>query len=136
MSARTPLAGSGCLRWNAVSWFGLQFGLTFWLLPLAVGMWSQGGRGLALAVVACLFVPNLLGLVLWTRRDRVRPYPAVRLLVLAAGISAGVALALVTWASTFGIARAAANPWWLLLLFPALLLVFRFVERGGRKADK
>jgi hypothetical protein len=136
MGRKTPQAGSGCLRWNAVSWFGLQLGLTFWLLPLAIGMWSQGGRGLALAVIACLLVPNVLGTVLWSRRDRVRPYPAMQLLVLFAGISAGVALALVTWASTFGIARAAANPWWLLLLFPALLLVFRMVERGGKKPGK
>ena len=138
VASRQAKSGSGAFRWNAAAWFGSQLGGTLWLLlygALLVGR----DVPLGLLVLVLGLVANVVGVVLWSRRDRMAPYPAIQSLLLAIGVcglAAVVAVHRLTIAR--GLDRALLEQprrlYWGLLLIPAIMVLFHLAERGGRRA--
>jgi hypothetical protein len=94
MPSKQPRPGPGRFQWNTGGWFGGQIGCTAWLLAGAVVTAAQAPWVAALWVL-CWALANSVGTVLWLRRDRVAPYPAVQGLLAscaAAGLLAVVIL--------------------------------------------
>jgi hypothetical protein len=91
MTIKEPMKGPGYFRWNTGGWFGSQVGSTCWMLvggvPLAVYAPMIGATFLI-----CFAVANTIGTSLWLRRDRLRPYPAIQILLMVIAISGLVAL--------------------------------------------
>ncbi len=135
MATVIPRPGDGQLQWNAGAWFGGQFGCTAWLLPGAVLLAGQAPR-LAMAWLGCWLVPNALGLALWLRRDRIRPYPAFLLLLTVAGLGSGIALLSVRLgAPAIGLSLGLrpSDLWTLLTLLAGLVLWFSLMEHVARR---
>ena len=91
METKEPLPGLGCFQWNRGGWFGSQLGGTAWMLVGAVVLVPHAPEvaGVWLAGVA---VANAIGSWMWWRRDRLRPYPALRALLLVCGVDGLMAL--------------------------------------------
>ena len=83
--------GDGAFQWNVGGWFGGQVGATLWLIGLGVLLLVQG-RLVGAGVLALGLAPNALGGLLWSRRARVSPYPAIQALVGASGLCALAAM--------------------------------------------
>ncbi len=125
-------AGGG-FHWNRGGWFGGQLGATVWLVLLG-GLLLAQGRAAGAGVLALGLLPNLVGVVLWRHRDRLRPYPALQLLIVAAGLSALAAM-LLLWRSKAPIpSLELPSGLWFLLVYPGLMLMFHLQERASRKA--
>jgi hypothetical protein len=129
--------GEGAFQWNAGGWFGGQLGATVWLLVLAGVLLVREGWAPALAAALGGLVPNVVGTALWLRRDRLAPYPAIQTLFAVAGLS--VLAAAVALARLDALPEMSPNEpagWrhaWLLLLYPGLMLMAFFQERGARR---
>ncbi len=124
----------GGFRWNAGAWFGGQIGATAWILLLGVLLVPDDPR-LGALVIAFSLAPNVLGVILWRMRDRMRPYPAVQLLV---AVSAAFALATFISLDVAGRISSlrAGSGWsvyWVLLVYPGVMLMFHLQTRvrGG-----
>jgi hypothetical protein len=145
MADKHPMPGPGQFQWNTGGWFGGQIGSTAWML-VGAALLAPQAPAIAAVWLLCFAVPNVVGTWMWWRRDRIRPYPALQLLLLsclAGGLAAlitldairpeGVRLEIVWDAGHF---RLVKMPWeairrgYLVFLFvPALMVMWHFMER-------
>ena len=122
--------GPGQFQWNRSGWFGGQAGATSWLVLLGCLLLVQGEL-VGVVALALGLLSNVLGLLLWRRRQTMPPYPALQILLGVTGLSAAVSLAAI---SVAGSSFSASSGFWFLLLYPALMLRFHLQERATRKA--
>lgn len=73
------------LEWNLGSWFGAQLGSTAWILIASVLTVARDFRTGAL-VFAVFLVPNIVGTVLWRRREHLSCSIALQVLLPAIGV--------------------------------------------------
>jgi hypothetical protein len=132
--------GPGQFQWNAGGWFGSQLGGTVWML-VAGAMFIPQPRVAAGVLALCFVIPNAVGCWLWSRRDRLAPYPSIQWLIIVMGVFA--AIAFVTFHQSGPLMYLDFQPspfpktlYWLLLVFPAMMLMFHLNERGARTRRK
>jgi hypothetical protein len=90
MAVKKPMMGPGAYQWNMGGWLGGQIGGTAWMLPTALMCYLKDGAiGIALVCLFFCALCNAIGIWLWSRRDRIAPFPAqmVLMLVCTAGCS-------------------------------------------------
>jgi len=92
MEPKQSLPGPGYFQWNRGGWFGSQFGSTVWMVVGAIGL-APHAPEITIPWLACFAATNGLGTWLWRRRDRLQPYPAMQVLLLACGVAGLIALA-------------------------------------------
>jgi len=91
MMAKEPMKGPGCFQWNTGAWFGSQLGSTCWML-VGGALYAFCAPLIGVTFLICFAVANAIGTSLWLRRDRLRPYPAIQILLLVIAMSGLVAL--------------------------------------------
>ena len=74
---KIAIAGPQRFQWQIGGWFGSVFGGAAWLIPTAVILAFNGQMRLALLPAGCCLLLNVLGVVLWYRRDRILPFRAL-----------------------------------------------------------
>lgn len=74
---KIAMAGPRRFQWQFGGWFGSVFGGSAWLIPTAVILAFNGQLRLAMLPAGCCLLLNVLGVVLWYRRDRILPFPAL-----------------------------------------------------------
>ena len=79
--SKTPLIGPGRIQWNSGGWLGASIGGTAWMLVTAGFLAVYGQLALACVPAVCCGLVLLTALLLWVRRDRVRPCPAIMALL-------------------------------------------------------
>jgi hypothetical protein len=140
MASRRPMPGPGCCQWNTVAWFGGQIGCTAWML-VGAAILAPEAREVAVAWVACFLAANAAGSYVWSRRRRLRPFPAIQIGFLVCGASGLMALvALYVLRPGLLVTRPAGvqlgDPWMILVYPLAMLLLMAFaslLEWGARK---
>lgn len=136
----SPVQGQGHFQWNAGGWFGGQLGSTVWLLVGAALVVPQSLK-VAGILFGCFLLPNLLGLWLWSRRDRIAPYPAMQALIWTVAVFATVAFLTFDFAAAelpYLGTQLESQPfsslmYCFLLIFPGLSLLFYLIEREARR---
>ena len=141
MATKLPMPGPGCFQWNTGGWFGSQLGGTAWMLVGAVVIVPHAPEVAGVWLV-CFAVANAVGSWLWCRRDRLRPYPALQVLLLACGANSLMALVALhvlrpglRIPGPRGI-RLANEPHfipWYLVLVISLMTYFHLRERSAKK---
>jgi len=129
--------GPGRFQWNTGGWFGGQIGSTVWLLGAAVSLLPAHVEAAVVAFLSFL-LPNLAGVLLYRRRDRIAPYPALQALVLLVG---AVSFLFVLYVNRAGLAgeldpRFEGARWGFFMmpaLFGGLMVAFHFMERAAVK---
>lgn len=133
MTRLQPQSGSGRFQWNAGGWFGSQVGSTAWMLGAAfVLLPDHVGPGIA-AFLGFL-ASNVFGLVLYRKRSRMLPYPALQWLIGFVGVAS---VALVVYLNHSGVVdevdpRLRYGQWGFYLLpvlFIGLMALFYWMER-------
>ena len=76
-SSKTPLIGPRRFQWQTGGWFGSIIGSSAWMIPTAFILGSHRQIVLALLPAGCFLLINVVGVVLWHQRDRIRPFPAL-----------------------------------------------------------
>jgi hypothetical protein len=118
-------------RWNAGGWFGSQLGGTLWLLLLALLVFPKDALA-ASVVLACFAGANLVGIWLWRRRQRIAAYPALQGMIAACGVASLIALAFLD-SRPESPGFAPSIPYWVLLIFPAVMVVFLLQRRSAAR---
>lgn len=131
----TPRKGEGRFQWNTGGWFGSQIGSTAYLVLLG-GLLAAKAPRAGILVVVCGLLPNLAGTLLWMRRDRLAPYPALQGLLAIVFVFTALAIGGLVWSGpALGLdpsfSSEARQSAWILLLFPALMAMFHFQEKGS-----
>lgn len=126
-------AGAGRFQWNLGGWFGSQVGGTLWLVLLGGVLWAKG-QGAGAALLGLGLAANALGCFLWTRRQILDPYLALQLLLGACGIAAALSMWLLAGAGVTA-ADAGLPSLWAVLIYPALMAWFAFLEHQTRRAS-
>lgn len=116
-------------RWNAGGWFGPQLGGTLWLLLLGLAVLPKDALAAAV-VLACFASANLVGLSLWRRRHASSAYPALQRMIAACGAASLIAVAFLD-SRPESVEFAPAIPYWLLLIFPGVMLMLWLQRRRG-----
>jgi len=141
MASRRPMPGPGCCQWNTVAWFGGQIGCTGWM-PVGAAMLAWEAPEVAVVWVACFLAASAAGFYVWSRRRRLRPFPAMQIGFLVCGASGLIALvALHLLRPGLLVTRPAGlhlrDAPWLIPAFPALMLLLMalacLLEWGARK---
>ncbi len=131
---KTAMIGPRRFQWQIGGWFGSLLGGSAWLIPTGVLLAISGQLGLALLPLTTCVLLNVLGIVLWYRRDRVRPFPA-----LVAALASFALLTPIVWVavSTYATPKSLAALNWpqqsfagaiATLIFPAIIAWFCFLE--------
>ncbi len=127
------------LEWNLGGWFGGQLGGTLWILVAAVLSAVRDLETGALVLVTFL-IPNIIGTILWRRRDRLSCYIAIQMLLPLVGVFSLLAVYILDSSNQWlaiqsGGSVSAMSTYGLIILVVALLmLVFYF--RFGRNWNK
>lgn len=129
--------GPGRFQWNTGAWFGAELGSTVWLLGAAAALLPTYVEAAVVAFL-CFLLPNVIGLVLYLRRNRIAPYPALQGLILLVGI---VSILFVVYLNRAGIVdqidpRLGYREWGFYLLpvlFGGLTVLFHSLEQSAVK---
>ncbi|RUL87468.1 hypothetical protein [Tautonia sociabilis] len=134
MAIREPRAGPGPFQWNGGAWLGSLLGGTAWLLVGAVSLAARAPTA-ALCWLACFAATNAVGGWLWSRRDRIRPGPAIQALLLTIGLGGLLAfLSLERFApSAIDSVLEGRRSYLVLLIVPALMIWFALLDRQARQ---
>lgn len=130
-----PYKGDGIFQWNTWGWFGAQIGSTAYLVILGGALACQVLLP-GLLILACGLIPNIAGYAIWRHRERLAPYPAIQKLMLTIFLFTAIALGIAIFyehAKNLEKLSGATRSTWILLLFPALMLMFHFQEQAGKK---
>ncbi len=135
MEKKLPQKGTGQLQWDT-GWWGCQLGGTIWLLLYGCILLATGEYQIGLIGLGSFLVPNLLGLTLWIRRDRISPYPALQFLCAVIGVCSLVFIAVLnrTQHSSLNLEESALSMYWFLLVFPGVMLVFHFRNKRPKQS--
>ena len=135
-----PKLRAGQFQWNAGGWFGAQLGSTCWLLLLSLLLIPKS-LPLAAAILAYGLVPNIVGTLIWRRRASLAPYPAIQCLIGLIGVCTLAAFVTLDLAGQLGelqqhgsSAPQGRGIYWLMLMFPGMMMAFHHMERAGRRA--
>ena len=118
-------------RWNAGGWFGAQIGATAWIALLGILLLFDAPL-LGVLVLALAIAPNVVGTILWRMRKRIRTYPAVQALIVAAGLAGLMAIVSVDIAGRIPV-RPRSSAYWSLLVYPFVMVVFHLRNRAARR---
>jgi hypothetical protein len=132
---KSPRPGRGALQWSTWAWYGGQVGSTVWLLVLGVIALAQDDL-LGLVPVLCCLAANAAGTLLWLRRHRLAPFPAMELLLAIVAMASAASAATIVEGGLLGADPSTPPGRWVylyVLIFPALMLQLWAVDRGGRK---
>ncbi len=91
MEPKHPLPGPGYFQWSTGGWFGSQLGCTAWMLAGAT-LFVMQAWDVTVIWLICFATANAIGTWLWSRRDRLRPYLALQLLLIVCGINGLIAM--------------------------------------------
>lgn len=130
------LIGKGRIQWNAGGWFGSSLGGSAWMIVAACFLVSHNQQTLALVPAAAFVIILLASLLLWVRRDRIRPFPALMMLLgLLAIVTPLVLIAVPIYASRDVLTEmnGPASKWPTVVgcvLSPGIMIWFFFLERS------
>ena len=128
-----PRIGTGQFQWSNGGWFGSQVGATAYLVMLGIAlMFTKPLPGII--ILLCGIVPNIVGYGLWTRRDRISPHAALQWLLFTLFCFTALAVGTAVFyerTEQFPAFSGAAHNVWLPLIFPAMMLMFYFMDKKG-----
>lgn len=136
----TPRKGPGFFRWEIGGHLGSQIGGTAWLILMGFGeMFFNIVPGLIW--VLCGVVPNVIGTMIWNRRDRIAPYPATQILLAITMLAAMAAMVTSYTYERWGGMRVAdwdglKSVWLVLLILPVIMVVFHFLEMNTLRKNQ
>lgn len=80
---------SNQMRWNIGGWLGAQVGGTVWILVAGIlSLWIDVNT--AMIVIGLFVIANVVGMLIWRRRDKMSAYAGIQTLIPIVG-AAGVA---------------------------------------------
>ncbi len=81
MDTKVPQLGTGRFQWNSGGWFGTSVGSCAWMLVACGFLFIHNHALLALVPFVGFAVIQVVATVLWLRRDRIAPFPALMTLL-------------------------------------------------------
>ncbi len=80
---------SNQMRWNIGGWLGAQVGGTVWILVAGIlSLWIDVNT--AMIVIGLFVISNVVGMLIWRRRDKMSAYAGIQILLPIVG-AAGLA---------------------------------------------
>lgn len=127
---------SNQMQWNLGGWLGAQLGSTVWILVAGIlSLWADITT--AVVVIGLFIFANVIGMLIWRRRDRLSAYAGIQILLPMVG-TVGLAATYVLERSNIyesiqvgGTVSARSTYGIIILVVAALMLMFYF--QFGRK---
>ncbi|MFO0941227.1 MAG: hypothetical protein U0930_10700 [Pirellulales bacterium] len=139
---KTARLGPGRFQWNAGAWFGSLLGSSAWMLMVALFLFGNGDRLLAIAPTVAFAIVLFGTINLWSRRYSVYPFPAlIAMLAVLAIFTPTIWIMVQNWASPKSLAamnwpRPPWNAIFVFALVPSLMVWFSYLERNTLSPSK
>ncbi len=136
---KPALLGPGRFQWHTGAWFGGQLGASCYLAILGCVFWSQGNVLAGFLIFCCFLAANFIGWRLWARRSSIKPYMAVQVLMLSLFSFSLLSFVFIElFLKRVSLHKTDFSPanYLVLLVFPALMLLFWLIERGAVRDNK
>lgn len=117
--------------WNG-GWFGIQFGGTCWMLIEGLLILRRDLLSGLACLLGCL-VLNAIGLFVWSRRSRWRPYPAIQVYLAIMSVIVTIVVLIVKARGADDAMSGAVwthLPYWALAVTPAAMVLVAVIKRG------
>jgi len=122
---------SNQMQWNIGGWLGAQLGGTAWILVAGIlSLWVDVNT--AMVVIGLFVLANVVGMLIWNRRDKMSAYKGIQILLPIAG-AAGLATVYMLERSNIyesiqvgGTVSARSTYGIIVLVVAALMLMFYF----------
>jgi len=127
------------MQWNFGGWLGGQLGGSVWML--VAGILSFSEHPFAATTVIVLFaLVNLIGTMLWRRRERLSPYAAIQILLPVLGVFGLIAVFVLDQAGIYETIQIgetiSAQATFAVIVLVVVTLMFIFYYRFGRGTQK
>jgi hypothetical protein len=128
---------SNQMQWNIGGWLGAQLGSTVWILVAGIlALWVDVNT--AMVVIGLFVLANVVGMLIWNRRDKMSAYKGIQILLPIVG-AAGLATVYMLERSNIyesiqagGTVSARSTYGIILLVVAALMLMFYFQHGRNR----
>ena len=128
---------SNQMQWNIGGWLGAQVGGTAWILVAGIlSLWVDVNT--AMVVIGLFVLANVVGMLIWNRRDKMSAYKGIQILLPIVG-AAGLATVYMLERSNIyesiqvgGTVSARATYGIIVLVVAALMLMFYFQHGRNR----
>ena len=127
------------MQWNLGGWLGGQLGGSVWMLVAGLLSFFDDPKT-AVTVIVLFALANLVGVILWSRRDGLSPYAGIQILLPVLGVFGLAAVFVLDRAGIYdaiqigGTISAYVTYTAIVVVAAALMLMFYF--RFGRKSEK
>ena len=136
-SQQTPVAGPGKFQWNTGGWFGSSLGSSAWMIVTSCFLFTNDQPLVATVPVGGFLLILIASLVLWNRRNRMLPFPALMVMLsLMAFVIPSVWMIVQVYGSSDS--KSAMNwpatAWstvFVVALVPVIMLWFAYLERSA-----
>ena len=128
------------MQWNIYGWLGGQLGGSVWML--VAGLLAYSSDPMAAATVFVFFaVANLVGVILWRRKDSLSPYAGIQILVPVLGALGLAAVYVLDRAGIYeaiqiGGAVSARGTYIIIALVVAALMLMFYFQFGRKMGGK
>ncbi len=128
---------SNQMQWNIGGWLGAQLGSTVWILVAGIlSLWVDVNT--AMVVIGLFVLANVVGMLIWNRRDKMSAYKGIQILLPIVG-AAGLATVYMLERSNIyesiqvgGTVSARSTYGIIVLVVAALMLMFYFQHGRNR----
>jgi len=127
------------LEWNLGGWFGGQLGGTLWIL-IAAALSAIRDLETGALVFVTFLIPNIIGTIMWQRRDRLSCYVAIQMVLLLVGVFSFLAVYILDrsnqWLAIQSGGQVSATSTYGLIILVVSLLLLMFYFRFGRHPNE
>jgi hypothetical protein len=128
---------SNQMRWNIGGWLGAQVGGTAWILVAGIlSLWIDVNT--AMIVIGLFVIANVVGMLIWRRRDKMSAYAGIQTLIPIVG-AAGLATVYMLERSNIyeaiqvGGTVSARSTYGLIVLVVAVLMLMFYFQFGRKR---
>jgi len=128
---------SNQMRWNIGGWLGAQVGGTVWILVAGIlSLWIDVNT--AMIVIGLFVIANVVGMLIWRRRDKMSAYAGIQTLIPIVG-AAGLATVYMLERSNIyeaiqvGGTVSARSTYGIIVLVVAVLMLMFYFQFGRKR---
>lgn len=128
---------SNQMRWNIGGWLGAQVGGTAWILVAGIlSLWIDVNT--AMIVIGLFVIANVVGMLIWRRRDKMSAYAGIQTLIPIVGAAGLVTVYMLERSNIYeaiqvGGTVSARSTYGLIVLVVAVLMLMFYFQFGRKR---
>ena len=128
---------SNRMQWNIGGWLGAQLGGTVWILVAGIlSLWVDVNT--AMVVIGLFVLANVVGMLIWKRRDKISAYAGIQILLPIVGVVGLATVYMLERSNIFepiqvGGTVSARSTYGIIILVVVVLMLMFYLQAGRKR---